>query len=94
MRTDRDGIPVGGLLRIGGWVSDRVDRRLLGGAAFFYFWWVATLLFDLVFIWHRYIRHAAALESVAEITNKGYVPSKLEARIGRKRSATPTHTPA
>ena len=67
---------------------------VLGGAAFFYFWWVATLLFDLVFIWHRYIRHAAALESVAEITNKVYVPSKLEARIGRKRSATPTHTPA
>jgi hypothetical protein len=53
---------------------------------FFYFWWVATLLFDLVFIWHRYIRHAAALQSVAEIAKDGYVPSKLEAGIARVRS--------
>jgi hypothetical protein len=60
---------------------------MLGGAAFFYLWWVATLLFDLVFVWHRYIRHAAALVSIAEIANKGYVPTKLEARVARTRAA-------
>ena len=28
----------------------------LGGIAFLYLWWLAALLFDLVFVWHRYIR--------------------------------------
>jgi hypothetical protein len=25
-------------------------------AAFIYIWWLAALVFDLVFVWHRYIR--------------------------------------
>ena len=29
---------------------------LLCVAAFLYLWWLAAQLFDLVFIWHRYIR--------------------------------------
>jgi hypothetical protein len=29
---------------------------LLGGAAFLYLWWLSALIFDLVFVWHRYIR--------------------------------------
>ena len=33
---------------------------LLAGAAFLYLWWLAILLFDLVFVWHRYIRHSLA----------------------------------
>lgn len=28
----------------------------LGGAFFLYAWWLVALLFDLVFVWHRYIR--------------------------------------
>ena len=56
---------------------------VLGGACFFYLWWVATLLFDLVFVWHRYIRHSVALESIADITTRGYKPSKLEARLAK-----------
>ena len=32
---------------------------LVGGAAFLYLWWFAALVFDLVFVWHRYIRHNA-----------------------------------
>lgn len=31
---------------------------VLGGAVFIYFWWLAALLFDLGFIWHRYVRHS------------------------------------
>ncbi len=31
---------------------------VLGTLAFLYLWWLAALLFDLVFIWYRYIRHA------------------------------------
>jgi hypothetical protein len=29
---------------------------VLSVAAFLYLWWLAAGLFDLVFIWHRYIR--------------------------------------
>ncbi len=35
---------------------------LIAIAAFLYLWWLATLLFDLVFVWHRYIRHAGVLK--------------------------------
>src|SRR5262249_28525815 len=31
---------------------------LLASAFFFYLWWLVALLFDLVFVWHRYIRHS------------------------------------
>jgi hypothetical protein len=34
----------------------------LGGAAFLYLWWIAALIFDLVFVWHRYIRSSRAVE--------------------------------
>lgn len=33
---------------------------LLAGGAALYLWWLATLFFDLVFVWHRYIRGAGA----------------------------------
>jgi hypothetical protein len=59
---------------------------VLGAICFFYLWWISTLFFDLVFVWHRYVRHSVALESVAQITDQGYVPSKLEKAINRKRA--------
>ena len=31
---------------------------LLAGAAFFYLWWLAALVFNLAFVWHRYIRYS------------------------------------
>lgn len=34
---------------------------VLGAAAFLFLWRLAALVFDLVFIWHRYIRHSGAL---------------------------------
>lgn len=34
---------------------------LLSGAAFLYLWWLATLIFDLAFVWNRYIRGGMAL---------------------------------
>ncbi len=33
---------------------------LLSGAAFLYLWWLAALLFDLGFVWQRYIRNSLA----------------------------------
>jgi hypothetical protein len=33
---------------------------LLSGAAFLYLWWLAALIFDLAFVWHRYVRRSVA----------------------------------
>lgn len=30
--------------------------------AFLYLWWLASLLFDLVFVWHRYVQADGALQ--------------------------------
>jgi hypothetical protein len=60
---------------------------IIGAIGFFYIWWIATLFFDLVFVWHRYVRYSVALESVAQITGQGYVQSKLEKAVDQRRSA-------
>lgn len=59
---------VGGLLVltiVGGLVFDSkrpaVWPVVVSALPFFYLWWLAALLFDLVFVWHRYIRHSVAL---------------------------------
>jgi hypothetical protein len=35
---------------------------VLAGLAFFYLWWLAAMVFDLIFVWRRYIRKSIALE--------------------------------
>jgi hypothetical protein len=30
----------------------------LAGALFMYVWWLVALVFDLIFVWHRYIRYS------------------------------------
>ena len=46
----------------------------VGILACLYLWWLATLLFDLVFVWHRYIRHAVALKFLrTEVQRKDLV---------------------
>jgi hypothetical protein len=51
---------------------------LLANAAFLYLWWLSALLFDLVFIWHEYIRsthrtnktlEALRVQTDSELTN-------------------------
>jgi len=39
----------------------------LGTAGFFYLWWLAALIFDLVFVWHVYIRQALALQRMDDM---------------------------
>jgi len=39
---------------------------LLAGAAFLYLWWLAILIFDLSFIWHRYIRRSVAVDTLKQ----------------------------
>ncbi|MBI3801129.1 MAG: MFS transporter [Deltaproteobacteria bacterium] len=35
---------------------------LLAAAVFLYLWWVAALVFDLTFVWHRYVRRESLVE--------------------------------
>lgn len=37
---------------------------LLAGGVFLYAWWLGILLFDLTFVWHRYIRRAVAIRTL------------------------------
>ena len=37
---------------------------VLAGLAFLYLWWLGILLFDLTFIWHRYIRRSVAVDAL------------------------------
>ncbi len=43
----------------------------LSGAAFFYLWWLATLLFDLIFVWHRYIRRSTGMDRLGQLIPAG-----------------------
>jgi len=54
---------------------------VLGGAAFFYLWWLAILVFDLSFIWHRYIRHAVAQDKLVE-----WAPGKQARKVARRKA--------
>ncbi|MGO4814758.1 MFS transporter [Cupriavidus sp. 2MCAB6] len=54
---------VGAIVTVRMW--DAADQPfwpvVLAGALFLYAWWLAILIFDLAFVWHRYIRHSVAL---------------------------------
>ena len=39
---------------------------LLAGLAFLYLWWLGILLFDLTFVWHRYIRNSVAVDTLRQ----------------------------
>ena len=39
---------------------------VLSGAAFLYLWWLGILMFDLTFIWHRYIRRSVAVRTLQQ----------------------------
>jgi hypothetical protein len=46
----------------------RLWPLLLALAAFLYLWWLAALIFDLVVVWHYYIRRSVALEQLYKWT--------------------------
>ena len=48
---------------------------LLAAAGFFYVWWLAALVFDLVFVWHVYIRQSIALKRMDELVRSKARPS-------------------
>jgi hypothetical protein len=65
-----------GALGVTGFVAYAVKANLTGpmwplfpaGAACLYLWWLAALLFDLVFVWHLYIRSSLINRRIREMT--------------------------
>ena len=55
---------------------------LIGSAAFLYLWWLSVLVFDLSFIWHRYIRNALALHRMQDCFNHRYKQPIVSRSIG------------
>ncbi len=59
---------------------------VLAALAFFYLWWLGILLFDLAFIWHRYIRYSVAVRTLSEWhRGKDARPEKLFKKSGTNR---------
>jgi hypothetical protein len=55
-----------GFLIAGNTKDIRLWPVVIGTVVFLYLWWLFALLFDLVFVWHRYIRHAVAVKVLRE----------------------------
>ncbi len=47
---------------------------VLAGGAFLYLWWLAMLLFDLSFVWQRYIRRSITIDRLREWNPYGFPP--------------------
>jgi hypothetical protein len=54
---------------------------LLSGAAFLYLWWLATLIFDLAFTWHRYVRWSRANEAIREVVKGRRFAKQLQSNL-------------
>jgi hypothetical protein len=54
---------------------------VLAGAAFLYLWWLGILVFDLAFVWHRYIRNSVAVETLGHWYHHREAPPKPLAEI-------------
>lgn len=63
----------------------------LATAAFLYLWWLAALFFDLVVIWHWYIRHAQILARMDAILGgqRGAKRTAKEGAVARPRDYAP-----
>ena len=58
---------------------------VMGGAAFLYLWRLSALVFDLVFIWHRYIRQSGAMAFLRRAILPAGADKASPASGGRRR---------
>jgi hypothetical protein len=47
---------------------------VVAGAVYLYLWWLATLIFDLAFIWQRYVRGSVTNDRLREWNSYGFSP--------------------
>jgi len=65
---------------------------LLAGAAFLYLWWLGILIFDLSFIWHRYIRRSVAVDTMRQ-WKRGH-DARPNSKMGLGAPASPLSPPS
>jgi hypothetical protein len=86
------GIVVAALVLAILYYADRRGKDTLGpvwpavvaGAAFHYLWWLATVLFDLTFIWHRYIKHSVAMTQLRRFERQAAAASPAAAAATKR----------
>lgn len=66
---------------------------LLSGAAFLYLWWLGMMLFDLAFVWHRYIRRSVALDAFRPRRRKRSKRGSVRPRARRSAPSLEGHVP-
>ena len=77
---------VGRMIEVASHESPSVWPVVLAGLAFFYLWWLGILLFDLAFVWHRYIRQSVAVRTLSEWhRGQDARPDALFRKTGNKR---------
>jgi hypothetical protein len=57
-------------------MSPPVWPVLLATAGFLYLWWLGALLFDMAFIWQRYVRGSVTNLNLRAWASRGYLPSQ------------------
>ena len=57
----------------------------VAGVAFLYLWWLGILVFDLAFMWHRYIRRSVAAENLWFWKEELDTPSSSKASANKKQ---------
>jgi len=65
---------------------------LLAGAAFLYLWWLGILIFDLSFIWHRYIRRSVVEDTLRQ-WKRGH-DARPNPKMGLGAPDSPASSPA
>lgn len=69
---------------------EKIWPSVLAGLAAIYVWWIAIMLFDLTFIWHRYIRNAVIADSLNYWHNRSDAVPREYFGIGKRRPPAPT----
>jgi hypothetical protein len=85
------GVTVVGLMLIQLMVEVREEQPvwpvILASLAFLYLWWLAIAMFDLGFIWHRYIRNSVANDSLSHWRVGQEPPPKVCIQAAGKKAA-------
>jgi hypothetical protein len=66
---------------------------LLSGAAFLYLWWLGILMFDLTFIWHRYVRRSVAVNTLRQWKHGNDAKPNSMMGLGAPQLAQPAPLP-
>lgn len=70
-------------------VSPSVWPVALATAGFLYLWWLAASIFDLAFVWQRYVRNAVAVDRLSEWEPYGLPASRAKPQARAEKCRKP-----